>query len=364
MPHLSYFLPAFFVYFLSPLQCYLPMSSRQLLHTPYFFFEHQQTIGNHIGNWHLVTTFNLTQIMEKVTSLKIIEAEIQNIEKILKVTKHEGRFDLQLSLINDLYDTIKTTIENTRTRRKRGLFNAVSYVQKLLFGTPDASDAEYYDKTLRRLSADDSTTKYLLERQIQLINNTVNNFENNNKIFTKNQEKIQKFLKELSTLVNAAHSAISDNHIRQHISSLADIFSQVSDQVIFELSTLQNAVLFAKRDILHPQVFTLTKLRYLISQVKLPSDQRFPLDNSITNVERYTDISNTHTSLIDDKYILFTISIPIIENTKYSLYHLLPLPFSDPVQPHVLHYINPSSPYLVVSWPLIRYQFLNDLSMC
>ncbi len=68
----------------------------------------------------------------------------------------------QFIQLYDLLETLFTTLETSRIRthrRKRGLFNAVSYVEKFLFGTPDAEDADYYEKTLQRLSTDDASVR-------------------------------------------------------------------------------------------------------------------------------------------------------------------------------------------------------------
>ncbi len=90
------------------------------------------------------------------------------------------------------FETLQTTVENTRV--KRGIFNGGSYVPKWLFGTLNSDDAEFYSKSLHSLRTDVNRHDFLTSHQIQIINNTINNFETNKATFQKNQHIIQNVL--------------------------------------------------------------------------------------------------------------------------------------------------------------------------
>lgn len=85
--------------------------------------------------------------------------------------------------------------------------------------------------------------------------------------------------------------------------------------------------MFANRDLVHPLVAIPSTLRNFISIIKLPPIQQFHFSNSLSEIERYANISALHTILQYGTSLLFRISIPLVENHNYNLYKLLPMSF-------------------------------------
>ncbi len=112
-----------------------PITSRSGL-----FFQNLGLVKNHVDDWHLVTYFNLSQIQEKIDTLRLIESKIVYYEKTYNKTKLSPSLQNNTDSITNDFETLQTTVENTRI--KRGIFNGGSYALKWLFGTPDSDDVD------------------------------------------------------------------------------------------------------------------------------------------------------------------------------------------------------------------------------
>ncbi len=319
------------------------------------FFQNLGIVKNHIDDWHLVTYFNLSQIQEKINTLMLIESKIVHYETTYNKTKLSPSLQNNTNSILNDFETLQTTVENTRI--KRGIFNGGSYALKWLFGTPDSDDAEYYSKSLHSLKSDVNRHEYLMSHQIQIINNTINNFEANNAIFQKNQRVIQNILQIIANQ-SGTPTYVSELKIFNDLQILFDHFDQIYYR---KIQTLQNAILYAKRDIVHPAILNPRKLKEVPSLAHLPHDRTFPLSLSVLHVSRFFDLSTVHTEFRNQQ-LFFIIELPLIELTLYELYKLLPFPFL--TESHIYSYFSPSHSYLITDPTRIKTVLLDDLETC
>jgi len=64
-------------------------------------------------------------------------------------------------------------IKNGKSRWKCGLLNFVGEISKVLFGTMDENDAEYYDERIRHFERNSEDTTELLKKQAYVIKSTL-----------------------------------------------------------------------------------------------------------------------------------------------------------------------------------------------
>jgi hypothetical protein len=70
-----------------------------------------------------------------------------------------------------LTDTVGRGYENSRLRG--GILNFVGEINKVLFGTLDENDADYYDEEIRRFERNSDDTTDLLKQQVYVIKSTL-----------------------------------------------------------------------------------------------------------------------------------------------------------------------------------------------
>ena len=92
------------------------------------------------------------------------------------------------------------------SRQKRGFMNFIGEISKVLFGTLDDRDAEYYDEQIRKFGTNSDDTTELLKQQVCVLkttlgafNGTLKDIEHNDKLMRKGLSDIQKYLDTLSS---------------------------------------------------------------------------------------------------------------------------------------------------------------------
>jgi hypothetical protein len=103
-----------------------------------------------------------------------------------------------------LKDTVGRRYEDSRLRR--GILNFVGEISKILFGTLDERDADYYDEQIRKFEENSDYITDILKQQVCVIKTTLGAFndtlaviENNDKLVRKGLSNIQTYLHTLSS---------------------------------------------------------------------------------------------------------------------------------------------------------------------
>ncbi len=217
----------------------------------------------------------------------------------------------------------------------------------------DADDEEKFDDRLQQATIDTTIMQQLLSHQIQIVNTSINNYEENNKIFAQNTDRIQYVLKSLQKIME--QNNITD--LENKFYNAYHMFQMQRIHVQSETETLQTAVLLAKRDILHSAVLTPHRLLQILGDIKLPPQRIFPLTTSMS--ERYMDLSNIHTE-IKGNNLLFYLSLPLTKDTEYSLFSILPIPSSNDPEFQIFQYISTKFKYLLINPLCTQYNLFNE----
>lgn len=107
------------------------------------------------------------------------------------------------------------------------------------------------------------------------------------------------------------------------------------------LDNLENAIMFAHLNVLHPSIITIDQLKILIESIPnlLPN---------FNNIQSYYSIASSQLYYKNDK-IIISIHFPIIEKDEYNYFKLFPIPKNNliivPKKPFLL--INPSKEYFM-----------------
>lgn len=276
----------------------------------------------------------------------------------------------QILMIESKFDTIahlvgrKSTISTDQhNRKRRGIFNGVSYVFNWLFGTPDASDAKYYSESIKNLIEKNHDVQMLMKQQIHVISSAIKNYNESAQTLRLNEDKLNANIKKFNIFSKSTANHLESLSRTQIITEYLMLLSQMIQELNEEYDTLISAILFSKQNTLHPSIITPKDLRNELMQIKLASDCQFPIPlNDYNNIYKYFSISELSV-IYDHELLIVAIKIPLVHERTYNLYKIIPLP-AQHYNSSIYSFINPSYPYLLLSTTKTHYSRLRDISSC
>ncbi|KAF5269662.1 hypothetical protein FQA39_LY08585 [Lamprigera yunnana] len=251
---------------------------------------------------------------------------------------------------------------NVSNRFKRKIFDGVSYVINWLFGIPDANDAEFYENSIKTLLQDNRQTQLLMKQQIGIVSNTISNFNSSIQNLKINEDKLNANIELFNTFSRDTTSSINEIRLQQIISEQINILSQMICEIDDFYNLLISSITLSRHNILHPQIITPLNLMNKLSKITLPSGHQFPIPLSYNTIYKYFEICQLNVIYVN-QIIIFAIKISLVQKLQYDLYQMLSLPI-----PHnhssLYSYIEPSSPYLMMSTTKVYYSLLQNLRKC
>jgi hypothetical protein len=242
------------------------------------------------------------------------------------------------------------------SRLRWGILNFIGEISKVLFGTLDENDADYYDEQIRKFDRNSDDTTELLKQQVCVLrttlgafNETLGDVEHNNKLVRKGLSDIQTYLDTLSSETARKFSIfdakfIIEKHITQ-VNKALTILQRNIDVVL-------NSVLPAQSGSIQPQIvppnLLLESLRG--SQSFFPRDTilPFPLNkNSTSLIYKVCEMQ----VYIQNNRLSYVVSIPLVNKREFRAYHLVPVPI--PVNKDKLIYIRTAKSILCGQYPTI-----------
>lgn len=326
------------------------------------------TVGNHIADYTFLTGFTLHTIRSNIDMLQRMEESIEKLSQRINTKPDTEEEIALLPQLRDHYENLITSPGSIHHRTKRqvlvgGAIAALSFIAGRILGT---------DATITDLQKDEKTIAEAVRHNIHIINTTVYNFE---KEMNRIEETKNIYDKALRLIVEHVHTLERNESIHNIIKVIYGIkqhFTTVATITLDQLQTIQNAVIFAKKKLIHPAVVSNRKLRQYLYEIHPPSrtsNTMLPIeiqkDTSLRTVQKYSEICEIESEIIGNN-IIFAISVPLIENNEYFLYELLSFPYADSYPSTHLKTIIPSSRYAIFSKRTNRYIFYEDyeLSRC
>lgn len=227
----------------------------------------------------------------------------------------------------------------------------------------DQNDADYYNKIINKVSSNDQHLTDLLKDQVQIIGSTISNFnssitnmEKNNRLFETNFQKIYNLTTSSSkTLFNLELKQTLD----EHLSLLTLIISEVNNELI----SLLDAILLTKTNQVHPLIITPREFLNELSNglPHLPPSCSYVLPLEMKNLQELLSLTHVNHYSSENR-LIFTLEIPLINDQKFNLFKLIPLPTVNEEKHHV--FILPSLNYLALSEQKTTYTSLTNLDTC
>lgn len=261
------------------------------------------------------------------------------------------------------YRDIMTDTKRYVPRTKRGLINGVGTVWKSITGNLDASDGEYFNDCIEKVTRDEHQIENLLKNQISVttsvirtFNSTIQKLQIDEDTFNNDIIEIRKSILNISDIM-----VFYEGHLK-----LINICESLMESYVFleeSLNDILDAITFARLKILHSSIIT---PRDLVSSLQDISRSlvrnNLPLPTYGSNIAEYLDIIELEAYQSDSK-IIFVLKIPLIDPETYTLYHLYPIPVLD--NRTGLHHILPTTQkYIARDDDSLLYLSFRNLDNC
>ncbi|KAG7302377.1 hypothetical protein JYU34_013886 [Plutella xylostella] len=330
----------------------------------YFQEEDEITIAE--GSWKLVIYRNLEPLfLTKESLLRLTNKYYSLTNKYPELAQTHlttSFININLEKINSRLAEL-TSYSETFTRKKREIFDGLGTVLKWLIGTPDAKDAQHFDKCINLLEKHEIETSEILQQQLQIVSTTVTNFNETIFKISYDEHIINENLDRLSNYLNKTNKILFDLKIIEEINSIS---MQILESVISleqEIDDILMSILFVKLEIVHPSIISTTRLyRELLSSSHMRSDKSLVLPITMSNIHKILD-SSSLTSYIYMNRLTYVIEFPLIKNDKFIIYHLYSIPIKHP-NTSLYSTILPEQTYLATSSTQQQYVTINSLDQC
>jgi len=243
---------------------------------------------------------------------------------------------------------------------------SVGEISKVLFGTLDKNDTDYYDEQIHNFERNSEDTTDLLKQQVYVIkstlgalNDTLADMEHNDKLVRKGLSDIQTYLDTLSSesarkLDIFEAKLMIENHITQVNNALL-ILQRNIDLVL-------DSVLHAQSGSIQPQVVPPKLLLESLkeSQSFFPRDTivPFPLSKDATTIIYKVCEVQVY---IQNNRLSYVVSVPPVNKVEFKAYNLVPVPIS--VNKDKLVYIRTTKSILCVDKTRQYYCSSSDLEL-
>lgn len=211
-------------------------------------------------------------------------------------------------------------------KQKRGLINGLGTIIKSITGNLDQSDAEKYDKAIKEISSNQFKIKDVMKEQLSILQTSIQKFNDNTKILSKNQFSLNSKIEQLEKYINSTYIK---NVEANNCLFLQTIISQYTSslQIIYDLlEKIEIAITFAKLNTLHNSILEpkdlLTEIIFINKHL---NKNGFPFEPTLENIILFEKVIQIK-SYTKGNQIVFLLEIPVVETESFHYYHLYSLP--------------------------------------
>lgn len=257
-------------------------------------------------------------------------------------------------------------VDEQSRRHKRGLMDFGGSILKTFFGTLDSEDAIKFTDAIDKVQSDEKQLTQLMKDNIHIIKSTISTF---NQSMSKVNENEKHLLKNMEIVEEALIKISNSNdkvEIKSQLNSLTNSLESIILTLSFDIDDTNNAILFAKLNILHPTVLSPHQLFNELEKHRnsLPRHYELPVPLTLQNMHELIDISKLVCYYHYNK-IVIVVKIPLVLPQIYNLYNVIPLPTPyDMSKPDTYVLIAPTSPYVAITADHMFYSLIKDIDKC
>jgi hypothetical protein len=233
--------------------------------SPGTYYENLGEVALFNTEWKTMVYLNLNAMDRESERL---EQYIDHINKLCLTTEIRNWRDCnhfeaiarhKLNQIKGSERLLKDLIESDVTphRRRRGIFNFIGEISKVLFGTLDSDDASYYNDQIRRFEKNREDITDLMKQQLSIIkaslgifNETISDTEYNNRLIKKWMKELKNYMERYVGQTKAKLNSISIQINAGHIVQVNNALISVQRNLDLVIESTLNA----QKSVLQPQI--------------------------------------------------------------------------------------------------------------
>lgn len=266
----------------------------------------------------------------------------------------------RIPILDEKTNTISHLLGHQRP--KRSPFNFIGTISKTLFGTLDADDAERYNNAIEQVENDEKEILNLLDVQTQVVQDTITNFNHSIESILTTERKFNKNLVKIQNFINSTENEVRNRSQTSLINTNIQLLSNYIEDYQSDVDTIVDCILFSLQGIIHPSIISPQNLlkELLLTVAHLPKGLNYPTPLNIDEIYKLQKTLDLISYYMDNK-LIYILSIPLIKNEKFTLYHTIPLPIKS--KDHFL-FIQPSQSKLAISESRNHYTLLENVEDC
>jgi hypothetical protein len=217
-------------------------------------------------------------------------------------------------------------------RKRRGVFNFVGELGKVLFGSIDDDDANYYNgqiKLLEQNSEDITLMKQqvsVMKSSLGALNNTLSDVEYNEGLIREGVTKISDHVSSLKADTDANVNLVNIKiEVKGHISRVNVAMNAIQRK----LDLLINSVINAQKRILQPQIMSPNTLMeaLLKGAPAFPKGTTLPIPLSKDSAHQLIRLCELQV-YIKQGILGYVALVPLVNRGDFNIYKLIPVPVS------------------------------------
>lgn len=332
--------------------------------SPGLYFEHLGEAQLYNEEWKLVTYINLNEVDKKFEVVKKYvkltaqfcgtHAEARWVNK----TNCRAPINNIVAKMQSLED-IKSLIaqsarrDEQQLRWKRGTFNFIGTISKILFGTMDEDDASYYADKISEIEKLNVDTLKLTREQVTVIKSTLRAINGTLQDVILNESNLQKGLETMEGHINAQTGKIKEmftvNSLAIEMNRHALLLTSLIRDVRQDYEMILDAIISAQKGILQPQIISPAKIIKLVKDgiTDMPSDLSLPIPLSVAYGSVLLKLID-YDVFLHDNVLGYVIRLPLTDNVKFNVYNVHPLPIATKDSVTTYTFILPDKEYLLI----------------
>ena len=329
-------------------------------------------------NWNLIVYLDISTQDEK---LRVIGKYYKSTERICNADSYKGRLNSsicsyalrhvkqQLSELERNRDMVYQLLGHDISdidkyiRVKRAWVDIVGKAAKVVFGTLDQDDAEYYNNKISKLSKNELELSTLIKEQCNVVEATIRNFNGSIQDLHVNQRMLEENTKKLERYLNVNLQVTNVLNQRSDMEDHFLLMSMLISEYQNSMSQLVNAILFAQKGLLHPAI--ISPLRFIkelqgVSQ-HLPGDLQFPVSLNSEDAYQLLKLVNIDVVFVGTN-LIYVIEVPLVQSYRFNIFRIVPLPVKQNNNTYL--FILPTTEYLGIDEYKQHYFLPTSLETC
>lgn len=298
------------------------------------YFDSVGYVHLYTSEWKLVTYINMEQAKN---SLINVRQHIQSIFAICNELRNETWYQYsdcptfkpyvnnKMKQVEYLKNIVAdyTGAEPEPNRRKRAVLEFVGQITKILFGTLDSDDAQYFTTKINELEDDTKDFLRIAKEQMLVIKSTLTSFNSTIRDINKNEKLLKEGLFKLNDHVNKITNELySETQLlammTEHILQIERSIDRISE--FFKL--IIDAIVHAKDGTLQPQLITPNKIRNMMSSEQPITGLDYPVNLPSHELMKLI----TPHIFLQGKYLVYVLYVPLLLPEQFQVFKMIPFP--------------------------------------